>query len=84
MIITEITQTCGACPASWEAKTVDGKSLYIRYRYGHLTVRDNTDNVCIYSMTVGDDLDGVMSYDDLQLHLADFAVFVPETAAYRE
>jgi hypothetical protein len=33
-VITEIIQTCGACPAQWEGKTADGRYVYIRYRHG--------------------------------------------------
>lgn len=38
MIITELRKTCDACPAQWEAKTPDGQFVYIRYRYGVLTM----------------------------------------------
>lgn len=39
MIIKDVIKTCDACPSQWEAKTEDGRPVYIRYRCGHLTVR---------------------------------------------
>lgn len=34
--LTELVQTCTACPAQWEGKTDDGQYVYIRYRWGIL------------------------------------------------
>lgn len=39
MIITDVVQTCTACPSQWEARTADGRPVYIRYRHGYLSVR---------------------------------------------
>lgn len=36
--ITEITQTCGACPSAWEGKTDRGEDLDLRYRNDHWTL----------------------------------------------
>jgi len=36
--VIKIDQTCGACPSQWEGKTVDGKEVYVRYRWGYLRV----------------------------------------------
>lgn len=38
MIIVELEQTCGACPAQWEGRLEDGRHIYIRSRHGVLTV----------------------------------------------
>ena len=38
IVVTEIVQTCGACPSQWEGKTADGRHVYVRYRYGFLQV----------------------------------------------
>lgn len=38
MIITDLRKTCAASPAQWEAKTPDGQFVYIRYRWGVLTM----------------------------------------------
>ena len=36
--VTKITKTCSACPAQWEGWTDDNRQIYVRYRWGHLTV----------------------------------------------
>lgn len=36
--ITKIKRTCWACPSQWEGKAKDGKAVYIRLRWGHLSV----------------------------------------------
>jgi len=33
-----LKQTCSACPSQWEAVTKNLKPVYIRYRWGYLTV----------------------------------------------
>ena len=33
-----LEQTCGACPSQWEGKLADGRGIYIRFRYGRLTL----------------------------------------------
>lgn len=35
-VVTELTQTCEACPAQWSGRTDDGCHVYIRYRWGRL------------------------------------------------
>ena len=37
--ISSIVQTCVACPSQWEGLLDDGRCFYIRYRWGHLSVR---------------------------------------------
>lgn len=37
--IHSLKQTCIAAPSQWEARSVDGRPVYIRYRQGELTVR---------------------------------------------
>ncbi|WP_028058300.1 hypothetical protein [Candidatus Solirubrobacter pratensis] len=36
--ITDLEQTCWACPSQWEGKLADGRHVYIRYRWGFLRV----------------------------------------------
>ena len=33
-----LKMTCTSCPSQWDAKTTDGTYVYIRYRWGCLTV----------------------------------------------
>lgn len=37
LAITELVQTCGACPSQWEGTLDDGRVVYIRYRFGRLS-----------------------------------------------
>lgn len=54
-----LVQTCHACPSQWDATTPDGKRVYIRYRWGFLTV--DIDGKRVYERQIGNSLDGVMT-----------------------
>ena len=64
MTIKDIVQTCYACPSQWEAKTEDNKAVYIRYRWGCLSIY--LDNQLIYDKTLGSEYDGVISFDKVE------------------
>lgn len=76
MKVVELRQTCGACPSQWEGRTDDGKWVYVRYRFGWLSVRVgegedvrsavNGDEV--FGKACGGELDGWMGLADLILH----------------
>jgi hypothetical protein len=34
LTLARVVETCRACPAQWDARTVDGQYLYLRYRHG--------------------------------------------------
>jgi hypothetical protein len=36
--LTSLVKTCDACPSQWDGVTEDGRQVYIRYRFDHLTV----------------------------------------------
>lgn len=38
IVLARTVQTCLAVPSQWDAWTVDGQYLYLRYRFGHGTV----------------------------------------------
>jgi hypothetical protein len=65
--IVKIRQTCVICPTQYEGKTDDDRPVYIRYRWGYLSVRvgDKGTNVMnavdgeeIYGRQIGHELDG--------------------------
>ena len=74
--IKQLVKTCEACPAQWEGYTDDDRKVYVRYRWGHLSVRlgDIGDTAEfagirgeeIFGKQIGEDLHGVMSYDELK------------------
>ncbi|GAF71645.1 unnamed protein product [marine sediment metagenome] len=70
--VKELYRTCCACPAQWEGETINGRPIYIRYRYGFFAfsvgkkMGDNLlDYRTIYSYQHGDGFDGDM--DDITM-----------------
>lgn len=61
--IINLKQTCIACPTQYEGLTDNNEYVYIRYRYGYLSIR-----VCgkeIYGTRVGSGLDGVIELEKI-------------------
>lgn len=60
------------CPSQWHAKTIDGIPLYIRYRYGYLTVTewfyDKEKRNEIFGTEYGGKYDGYLE-DEMMLKL---------------
>jgi len=91
--VTNIVETCFACPSQWEGKTEDGHTIYIRYRWGHLSVRvsystseDISDAVMgkeIISLSYGDGMSGVMSYEELK-YLCRDVLELPDEVNYED
>ncbi len=87
MKIIGMTKTCDVCPSQWEANLDDGRMLYIRYRWGHLTVNispsptkdvmDAVDGPSLFSESIGDDYDGFLSEDELM------AAVMPKLAEWK-
>ena len=75
MIITEIRKTCEACPSQWEGKFDDGDSMYIRYRWGYLSICKGNPNENewksiagmpeIFGKQIGDKLDGCIDLHEV-------------------
>lgn len=69
--VSAIHQTCWACPSQWEGKLDDGRGVYIRYRWGDLTIQvghlpmDLRQWPTILDKDVGDALDGLMGWDEM-------------------
>jgi hypothetical protein len=36
--VVSARRTCNACPSQWSGKLADGREIYARFRWGHLTV----------------------------------------------
>lgn len=57
-----IVMTCGGCPSQWDARTDDGKYVFIRVRHGYFSLD-------IEGETVFDGnpkgIDGVMNTDEM-------------------
>lgn len=85
VVIRELTLTCGACPTQYEGTTVDGRGVYIRYRWGRLDVHIGTDvddaigNTPMFKWQNPDsDMDGVMTEDQLRERVPAWIV-LPDT-----
>ena len=74
MEIKNLVQTCSACPSQWEGKTTDNRAVYVRYRWGYLSISVSDpggsidDAVCgqeIYGEQRGDEYHGVMGDNEL-------------------
>lgn len=75
--VTEINQTCTACPSQWEGKTEDARQIYVRYRWGYLSVRVSEPHDAkefagvrgreIFGAQLNDGLHGFLDYEQLQL-----------------
>jgi hypothetical protein len=66
--IVKAVSTCGACPSQWDAWTDDGKYVYIRYRWGHLSISYEVLGEPILEKNIGDEYGGVMSFEELVEH----------------
>ena len=78
--IKKITNICYACPSQWEGYTFDDEPIYIRYRWGHLSVRIGIKEKGIESAVLGkeiffdnfgDEYDGFMDYERLKNSLSE-------------
>lgn len=76
--LAELTETCGGCPSQWEGRTTSNEPVYIRYRWGNLTLcigfpGGDIDNAIRADpkrrLSVGDGLDGCMETDEMMHHL---------------
>jgi len=69
--VVELYRTCQACPSQWEGKTSDDNYIYVRYRWGHLTIGVAKSFPAaiwgnnIVDTQIGDGLDGVLPYEEL-------------------
>ena len=75
MRIKHVVMTCTACPAQWEGRTEDDRPVYIRYRWGYLSVRvgapggdlrSAVGGVRVYGAQVGDELDGSIAWREVR------------------
>lgn len=84
VVITKLERDCIACPTSWIATTESGEELYIRYRWGDLTVKTRSDDrEELYRQDLGGAFDGHMTVYELRKVLTkdkfEFDVEYPKT-----
>lgn len=98
VLTDKLIQTCGACPSQWDGVTDDDRAVYIRYRWGYLSVRASepgdqgewagVEGEEILGVQLGDEWDGVLLEDELTEVLAKHnlgeALALPEGRMTRE
>jgi hypothetical protein len=71
--VSKLTQTCKASPSQWEGLTDDGQFIYVRYRWGCLSISngktmdeavENGNN--LFEKQLGNKRDGRLEYDKLR------------------
>ena len=62
--ITKLRKTCEACPAQWEGEDSKGNPIYIRFRWGYLSISQKGRE--IFGERLSDGLDGSLSFEQLQ------------------
>lgn len=92
--VAALTNTCIACPAQWEGNLEDGRTVYVRYRYGGLSVgigkdideaiRNGMSDQALYANDVGDGLDGFMDFEEMKAHLHGLLEFPADLAVEKE
>lgn len=70
VVLESLDQTCLACPSQWDARTDLGERVYVRYRWGVLSV-DLTRPHALkpnrgLDETLGDPFDGVVDFVDIE------------------
>lgn len=78
-----LVRTCLATPSQWSGVTCDGRFIYIRYRWGRLTVHLDDINAVsaepLFDRVLnGDGWDGYLTYEQLVEALADVLELPPE------
>jgi len=73
--VIKLRHTCYAMPAQWEGRCDDGKWVYVRYRFGRLSVRVGVgkEALCVpgeyvFEKECGGDWDGDMTFEKLRQH----------------
>jgi hypothetical protein len=65
--LISLTQTCAMCPSQWEGILDNGKHVYVRYRWGQITLRVGKnldaaiDSRHYLFKQIGEDFDGILS-----------------------
>ncbi len=75
MKIKDPVMTCSACPAQWEGRTDGDRPVYVRYRWGYLSVRvgppggdswSAVGGVLIYGGQIGEEYDGAIEWREVR------------------
>ncbi len=71
MVIEEIEQVGNGCPTAWNIVDDSERKIYVRYRWGVLSVTaeevgKNNEDYCIFSQKIGGSFDGFIDWDKVE------------------
>lgn len=69
IVIERLKKTCESHPAQWEGIASDGDWVYIRYRFGILSIgkgAERYEETDILSEQIGTELSGELSFEELK------------------
>ena len=76
IVVATVTQTCCACPNTYSGITTEGDTIFVRYRWGHLSIRfqaagvddasDGSTGNSIFELDHGEQFDGFLDYHELR------------------
>ena len=71
--VESLVMITSACPTQWEGETEEGVAIYIRYRYGSLSL--DLDGKMVYQVCIGDGLDGILEQEEMSRQLSKYLDF---------
>ncbi len=81
MKLDNLIQTCSACPSQWNFVTDGDRNVYVRYRWGYLSVclseepgGNAVNGIEIFGRQLGDGLHDVISWDDVWIWIKDIDI----------
>jgi hypothetical protein len=89
MLITKLEMTCSGCPTQYEGLNSDNQCVYIRYRWGILTLGVGDDlseavNNTIFHKDFNDEWDGWMKFSTLKTELALGDIFIDDSIVFSD
>jgi hypothetical protein len=76
IIVSTVTETFCACPNTYSGKTTNGDTIFVRYRWGHLSIRlqpgktvddsEGSNGESIFELDYGGPFDGMINYSKLR------------------
>lgn len=72
--VKNLEHTCEACPSQWEFRTFQDRPVYVRYRWGYLSicvgppggdVYDAVGGFEVFGEQLGDSMDGVIGWSEV-------------------
>jgi hypothetical protein len=76
IIVSTVTETFCACPNTYSGKTTNGDTIFVRYRWGHLSIRlqaggivddsEGSNGESVFELDYGGKFDGILGYEELR------------------